>query len=82
MVELVEIRFLRTEIRTGLTTASIARNSKQRDRRERNVALARRAYDTALRFAVKIYLPGPVAEELRTDLESLKKQLEELGEKF
>ena len=72
--------FLKNELQTGITFADLALTAKHDDRRERNKANARKAYDTALRF-IDTSSPTPeITAELKHRLEHLRAQLKELGE--
>lgn len=75
-----EVRFLYAEVLTGLTTAKIALTTKSTEKKERNRAMARRAYDTVLRFVPKTYVTDSEAADLREKLEQLKADLRALGE--
>jgi len=78
---LTEVDFLRTEIRTGLTFARIARESKRTSpKRSRNRTNGRKAYDTVLRFAPKVSLSDEEAEDINSKLKQLKTELKDLGE--
>ena len=68
------LRFLLTEVRCGLTFASIARASKphETERIERNIRNAQKAFNTALRFRDRFTLDDLAAAELNYQLEELK----------
>ena len=76
------VEFLRTELRTGLTMAKIAREAQSRDKVDRNRANARKAYDTALRFIAKTPLTEEEADQIQGMLRRLKLALSELGEEL
>ena len=76
------VEFLRTELRTGLTMAKIARKAQSPNKADRNRVNARKAYDTALRFFAKTALTEEEAEELRGMITRLKLALSELGEEL
>ena len=76
------VEFLRTELRTGLTMAKIAREAQSRNKIDRNRANARKAYDTALHFIAKTSLMEEEAEEIRGMITKLKLALRELGEEL
>ena len=76
------VEFLRTELRTGLTMAKIARETQSPNKADRNRANARKAYDTALRFFAKTSLTDEEAEELRGMITRLKSALTALGEEL
>jgi hypothetical protein len=72
--------FLKNELQTGITFADLALTAKHDDRRERNKANARKAYDTALRF-MDTHSPTPeITTELKDRLKHLRDQLKKLGE--
>lgn len=71
---------MKNELQTGITFADLALTAKHDDRRERNTAQARKAYDTALRFMGTLSATPEVAGELKDRLEHLSAQLKKLGE--
>ena len=72
--------FLKNELQTGITFADLALSAKHDDRRERNKANARKAYDTALRFMSTLSPTPETTTELNDRLEHLRHQLKQLGE--
>ena len=80
MPELAELRFLRAEVLTGLTTAKIALTTKSAGKNERNRAIARKAYDTVLRFFPKAEVTETGIADLLEKMEQLKDALRRLGE--
>jgi hypothetical protein len=52
----VEVEFLRTELRTGLTLSAIALRGGDKSRVDRNRVNARKAYDALLHFIPKVPL--------------------------
>jgi hypothetical protein len=77
------LEFLNTDIETALILAAIARNaSRGSDKRERNIANARRAYDAITRLAKRVKVTPEQAELLDHKLEKLKTSLQQLGETF
>lgn len=79
-VNAASLKFLRTELQTGVTFAHLALTAKYGDRVERNRANARLAYDTALRFLETITPES--ASELDAQFKHLRAQLTELGERL
>ena len=76
----VTANFLKNELQTGITFADLALTARHEDRRERNKANARKAYDTALRF-MSTGSPTPkITAEMEDRLEHLRAQLKKLGE--
>ena len=76
-----EDEFLRVELQTGLMFSKIAREARHRDKRDRNCAQARRAYDALLRFIPKLLNGSFVgSDEMTRGLGRLKSELRELGE--
>ena len=77
-----EIAFLRAELDTGFTFSKIALGANYEDKRARNQANARRAYDTILHFLPSTDLEADEATEIKSKLEQLKSGLKVLGEKI
>ena len=76
-----ENEFLRVELETGLMFSRIAREARNQDKRDRNCAQARRAYDALLHFIPKIPKGNFVSSDiLRRGLAQLKSELQHLGE--
>jgi hypothetical protein len=73
--------FIRTELETGITFASIALDSKTEEKRQRSCQNARKAYDTAMHFW-KEHLPeeSVTPPELLARLNTLRDLLLRLGE--
>jgi hypothetical protein len=76
----VSAEFVKTELQTGITFADLALSAKHKDRRERNTANARKAYDTALRFMDTVSPTPEIDADLNDRLQHLRAQLEKLGE--
>ncbi len=74
--------FLKTDIETALTFASIARNAENSADRARNLRSARRAYDTVVRLVERVELTDHDARILGRSLARLKSELRGLGEEF
>lgn len=74
-----DIAFIRAELRTGLTMAEIALNTRRSDKKERTRLQARKAYDAIQRFAPPINF-GPYADEIAVELGKLRNCLLKLGE--
>ena len=74
----VSMKFLKTELQTGITFADVALTARYADKVERNKANARKAYDTALRFLEKTR--PECASQLETLIKHLRSKLEALGE--
>jgi hypothetical protein len=77
------LQFLRAELETGMTFASLARDSRTEEKRDRNLVNARKAYDTAKHF-LEEHAPEEVAarSDLLDRLTKLRSELVELGTKF
>lgn len=76
-----EDEFLRVELHTGLMFARIARQARYQEKRDRNCAQARRAYDALLRFMPKLPNGKFVgSDEMTRGLGQLKSELQQLGE--
>ena len=76
------ITFLRSEIDTGHTLANIALASgEDSEKRQRNGENARKAYDSAMRFADRVSLSSDETREMNENLNALKSKLIRLGEK-
>jgi hypothetical protein len=74
------VRFIHTELETGLTLAKVASTANNQDKIDRNRANARKAYDTALEYMARIGLPSKESAEIQRKLEELKRELQQLGE--
>ena len=76
-----EDEFLKVELRTGLMFSKIAQEARHQEKRDRNRAHARRAYDVLLRFLPKMPDGKFVgSDEMTRDLRQLKAELQQLGE--
>ena len=75
-----EIAFLRTELHTGLTLSRIALSKNHTEKRSRNRANAKKAYDAVIRFLPGTNLAPDQEVEIRNMLEELKVELRLLGE--
>jgi hypothetical protein len=74
---------LRSDIAVALTLTKIASNAtKDSDRRIRNQASARRAYDDIRRLMRRLRLGEEQKNEMNDKLEVLKSALRKLGEQF
>jgi hypothetical protein len=78
----VFFHFLQTEVTTGKVFASIALQSKSREKMARNRSHARLAHDTALRFLDRIPLSSMELRDIQAGLAELKADLARLGEPF
>ena len=76
------IQFLRAELDTGLTFSRVAETTAHEDKRRRNCAHARKAYDTVLHFLPNSSLDNGEMNEVKTKLEELRFALQSLGEKL
>jgi DNA transposition AAA+ family ATPase len=76
------VDFLKTELHTGLTLASIALENENPDKVERNRKNARQAYDTVIRDKERVLLTDEESEYVSHTLQELRKKLEKLGEQF
>lgn len=81
-VKLPEIDFLRTELLTGRTLSHIALRSTSEEKRARNQANARKAYDAILHFLPSSHLDAEQVAEIKYKLEELKSDLRLLGERI
>lgn len=72
--------FIRVELRTGLTFAKSALESRHQERRDRNQAQARRAYDALLYFIPKSSLTPAESDAIKAGLAKLKSELVDLEE--
>ena len=75
--------FLKIELKTGLTFASIAVGEEPgSEKRITNQANARKAYETVLRLRNRLEIPTEaITREIQNGLDQLRSALEELGEK-
>jgi hypothetical protein len=74
------IEFLRAELLSGLTRATIAGKAKDDQKRKRNCLEARKAHDTILRFLPQTPLSQEEQGEVESKLAELKAILRRLGE--
>ncbi len=73
------VNALKTELETGLTFSRVALNSKDNaNKRARNTANARKAYDTAQDWAAKLALTPADSKEVAAGFERLKANLAKL----
>jgi hypothetical protein len=72
------VEAIRVEIQTGYTFARVALNSKDRKKTVRNAANARKAYETARRWAEQALVPQAVSKEIADQLELLEAELRKL----
>ena len=75
--------FLRVELRTGLMFSKMALEARHQEKRDRNCANARRAYDALLHFSPK--LPNGTfisSDKMIKGLAQLKSELLRLGEEL
>lgn len=78
---LAGITALKTELETGLTFSRVAAASDDRSKKARNTANARKAYDTARRWAAKVVLTPADSKEIEAAFERLKANLAKLEAK-
>jgi hypothetical protein len=76
------IQFLQAELETGMTFAQVAESASQEEKKRRNIANARKAYDSVLRFLPDSKLSDDEFSEIKIKLEELRFALESLGENF
>jgi hypothetical protein len=74
--------FLKTDTETALTFASIASQTEDVSKRERNRQNARRGYDTVLRLSARVPLSYEDEQFLSERMGRLKLELQRLGEVF
>ena len=74
------MKFLRTELRAGITRAHIAKNTSDESKKQRNRQEARKAYDAVLRFLPQTFLSQEEKEEIDSKLTELKFALRSLGD--
>lgn len=75
--------FIRLEVETGTTFATVALGTDDPDKKREDTAKARKALDTALRFIAEVrrrFPDDPVASGTMQALQGLKEMLIELGE--
>ena len=75
-----KVEFLRAELDTGLTLATIALHPAHEDKTSRNRTNARTAYDSVPRFIPRAQLTPKETDEIKSALEVLRSKLRELGE--
>jgi len=77
------LQFIRIELETGMTYASVALTSHSNEKRQRNKQNARKAHDTAQRFLGELVAGERTGQpDLIAGLIQLKSLLTGLGEKF
>jgi hypothetical protein len=76
------VEFLRAELHTGLTFATIALQATYKDKIDRNRINARKAYDSLLHYISKTALDSETALVIEVKLEELRFKLHELGEQL
>jgi hypothetical protein len=76
------VAFLNVEADTGLLFAKIAEESDNFEKKVRNCANARLAYDTVLRFISRVSMTDAESESLWLKMAKLKMGLQTLGESF
>lgn len=74
------VQFLQTELDTGTTFCEVAKSSNDPKKTKRNVANARAAYDTILKFQDGVPFDANQKSEFDQKFSHLKSLLEELGE--
>ena len=79
-MENVGIEFLRAEALAGLTFSKIALQSRYQEKKDRNRAKARKAYDTLLRYMPRDNATLESWEEIRAKVAELHSLLQQLGE--
>lgn len=71
--------FLKLDIQTALTFLTIARQTQDDTRQQRNLRSARKAYDTVLRLMDRVILSDEDARIVKSGLERLRSELSGLG---
>lgn len=74
--------FLRAELLSGMTRASIAQNTSDEIKKRRNRRESRKAYDAILRFLPQAFLSQEEKEEIDSKVADLKFVLRSLGEEI
>jgi hypothetical protein len=77
-----ELRFLEAELGIGFTSCRIAVQAKSNQKRERNLANARKAYDAIVYFRPKTELSSADTDRIDSQLAKLKAELRQLGEEL
>jgi hypothetical protein len=80
-VKNTQLAFLLNELTTGLTFARMTR-TVQGEKRTRMLGQAQAAYNSVLRFIDRVIMTHSDAQRVRRGMETLKKELAELGETF
>lgn len=75
-----QVQFVFTELDTAATFCEVAKSSSDPEKIKRNVANARTAYDTALKFAGSTPIDALLKIEFDAKLERAKSLLTALGE--
>ena len=77
---LIGVRFLMTQLESGLLCTQLAFLMREGERAARNTRYARRAYDIVLRFRYRIPMSNHALESFNGQLGRLRTALQELGE--
>jgi hypothetical protein len=75
-----KVRFLMSELETGLTFANLAMDSSDAEKIATNTRNARKAYETILRFLPETALTQTDEREIAAALSALQSELQVLGE--
>ena len=78
----VSADFLKVDIETALTFASLALQTGNSEKKQRNCRAARKAYDTVVSLIDRVTLDQNDAQFLSRNLRRLKSELVQLGEVF
>jgi hypothetical protein len=76
------VEFLNIETNTGLMFATLAQQADNAEKKARNCANARLAYNTVLRFISRVSLTNAESQSLALKMAKLKTELQKLGESF
>ena len=80
MADRSALAFLNAEFHTGMAMSRVALLARSQEKKERNRANARKAYDSILHYLPGSHLTAREANDFETKLEELRAILKSLGE--
>lgn len=76
------VDFLKVDVETALTFTGLALGTEDQEKKQRNRANARKAYDTILRLSRNVLFTAAEEAYMKQRLEQLKTDLARLGERL
>lgn len=77
-----QVQFLLIEVETAMTFCDVAKTSADPDRMSRNIANARTAYDTLLKFMDRVHFDANSKKEFDYKFARLQDLLRDLGQQI